>query len=41
MSLDDLHPNAAGERILAELAAKALNAAYELHIPWQRTLVER
>ena len=41
MSLDDLHPNAAGERFLAELAAKAINAAYELHIPWQRTLVER
>lgn len=41
MSLDDLHPNAIGERFLAELAAKALNATYELHIPWRRTLVER
>jgi lysophospholipase L1-like esterase len=41
MSLDDLHPNGAGERILAEMAAEALNAAYELHIPWRRTLVER
>ena len=41
MSLDDLHPNAVGERFLAEAAAKALNITYELHIPWQRTLVER
>jgi lysophospholipase L1-like esterase len=38
MGLDDLHPNAAGEHILAEAAAKALNTAYGLHIPWQRTL---
>lgn len=41
MSLDDLHPNADGEHILAEAAAKALNAAYALHIPWRRSLVMR
>jgi lysophospholipase L1-like esterase len=41
MSLDDLHPNASGERLLAVAAAKALNTTYALHIPWQRTIVRR
>ena len=41
MGLDDLHPNAAGERFLAEAAAKALNTTYGLHIPWMRTLTDR
>ena len=41
MGLDDLHPNAAGERILAEAAAKAINATYDLHIPWRRAIAEQ
>lgn len=41
MGLDDLHPNALGERFLAEAAAKTLNITYDLHIPWKRTIAER
>jgi hypothetical protein len=33
MSLDGLHPNAAGQAIIAQAAAQALNAAYDLGIP--------
>jgi len=33
MSLDGLHPNAAGQAIIAEAAAQALNARYDLGIP--------
>ncbi len=33
MSLDGLHPNAAGEAIIAQAAAQALNAKYDLGIP--------
>lgn len=33
MSLDGLHPNAAGQSILAQAAARALNETYDLGIP--------
>ena len=33
MSLDGLHPNAAGQAIIAQAAAQALNATYNLGIP--------
>jgi lysophospholipase L1-like esterase len=33
MSLDGLHPNAAGQAIIAQAAAQALNARYDLGIP--------
>jgi len=33
MSLDGLHPNAAGQAIIAQAAAQALNARYNLGIP--------
>jgi hypothetical protein len=33
MSLDGLHPNAAGQALIAEAAAQALNAKYDLGIP--------
>ncbi len=33
MSLDGLHPNAAGQAIIAQAAAQALNATYDLGIP--------
>ena len=33
MSLDGLHPNAAGQAIIAQAAAQALNAMYDLGIP--------
>jgi hypothetical protein len=36
MGLDDLHPNSEGELLLAVAAAKALNATYQLHIPWRK-----
>ena len=38
---DDLHPNARGQRLLAEAAARALNMTYDLHIPWRRALAGR
>lgn len=33
MSLDGVHPNAAGQQLIAEAAARALNRQYELGIP--------
>jgi lysophospholipase L1-like esterase len=33
ISLDGLHPSAAGSAVLAEAAASALNARYEMGIP--------
>jgi lysophospholipase L1-like esterase len=33
MSLDGVHPNAAGQALIAEGAALALNARYDLGIP--------
>jgi lysophospholipase L1-like esterase len=33
MSLDGLHPNAAGQTLIAQAAAQALNARYDLGIP--------
>ena len=35
MSLDGIHPSAAGHAIIAQAAAQALNATYDLGIPVQ------
>ena len=33
MSLDGFHPSAAGQTVLADAAARAINARYRLGIP--------
>lgn len=39
ISLDGFHPSAAGQAILADAAARALNATYDMNIPTRPTLL--
>jgi lysophospholipase L1-like esterase len=41
VSLDGIHPNGEGARVLAETAAAALNARYDLGIPLSSTIASR
>jgi len=41
ISLDGVHPSAAGHRILAREAAKALNVTYHLAIPIANAIAEQ